>query len=156
MILGEAIEAVSKAAESLDGLGKYGILANIAIQLAVSGSIAQMWSMVNALQIVQTFNYFSTDVPGNVLMVMTNLFNMIQVNLFPTDLILNALFNFSETESPGMGFERAGNDTKVLIPYLGTTFFFAVLILAAYILYGFVHWCGKYSKLFKKIAVWCY
>jgi hypothetical protein len=49
VILGKTIDAVSKAAESMEGLGKYSILSNVAIQLAVSGSIGQMWSMVNAL-----------------------------------------------------------------------------------------------------------
>jgi len=49
MILGPTTAAVGMAAESMEGLGKYSTLANFAIQLLVSGSMAQMWSMVNGI-----------------------------------------------------------------------------------------------------------
>ncbi len=77
VILGKAIEAVGMAADSIEGLGKYSALTNFAIQLSVSGSMAQMWSMVNGLQIILSFNYLNLNVPGNVVMVATNLVNMI-------------------------------------------------------------------------------
>ncbi len=154
-ILGRAIVSVSLAADSMEGLGKYSTLANFAIQLAVSGSMAQMWSMVNGLQIILSFNYLNLNVPGNVVMVTTNLANMIQVNLFPTEVIMSTVFNFTSTESPGAGFTRMGNDSKVLVLFLGTLFFIGVLILVAYVLHGFVYWCGKSSKWCKKIDIWC-
>ena len=146
---------MSDASAGMENLGKYSALVNGAIQLAVSGSMAQMWSMVNALQIVSAFNYLSTNVPGNVLTVMENLSNMLQLSIFPTSAIMSGVFNFTETQSPGAGFTRMGNDSKVLILFLGPLFFIGVLILAAYILNGFVHWFSKSNKICKKIDEWC-
>ena len=154
-VLGTAIQVVSSASDGMENLGKYGALANGSIQLGVSGSMAQMWSMVNALQIVTSFNYLKTSVPSNVLTVMTNLSNMLQLSIFPTSAIMSGVFNFTETQSPGAGFTRMGNDSKVLILFLGPLFFIGVLILAAYILNGFVHWFGKSNKICKKIDEWC-
>ncbi len=77
VILGKAIEAVSMAADSMEGLGKYSALTNFAIQIVVSGSMAQMWSMVNGLQIILSFNYLNLNVPGNVVMVEENLIDMV-------------------------------------------------------------------------------
>ena len=141
---------MSDASVGMENLGKYSALTNGAIQLAVSGSMAQMWSMVNALQIVSAFNYLSTNVPGNVLTVMENLSNMLQLSIFPTNEIMSGVFNFTETQSPGSGFARLGNDSKVLTLFLGPLFLIGVLILAAYTLHGFVHWCGKSNKRCKK------
>jgi hypothetical protein len=87
-------------------------------------------------------------------MVTTNLANMIQVNLFPTEQILNAVFNFTPTESPGSGFARMGVQTKLLIPLLGTTFLIGVLIFFSYVLHGFVYCCGKSNFWCKKIDTW--
>ena len=39
VILGQAVIEVSKAADGVEGLGKYSVLSNVVIQLAVSGSM---------------------------------------------------------------------------------------------------------------------
>ena len=87
-------------------------------------------------------------------MVETNLANMIEVNLFPTEQIFNAVFNFTSTESPGSGFARMGVETKVLIPLLGTTFLIGVLIFFSYAIHGLVYCCGKSNFLCKKFDTW--
>jgi hypothetical protein len=43
-----------------------------------------MWSMVNAFQIVNSFNYLKTDVPGNVQMVMTEFNDMLELSALET------------------------------------------------------------------------
>ena len=48
VILGQAIVVVSKATDGLESLGKYSVVSNVLIQLTVSGSMQQMWSMINA------------------------------------------------------------------------------------------------------------
>jgi hypothetical protein len=63
-----------------------------------------MWSMVNALQITTSFQELNLPMPGNVSMVMIYIINLASFNVFPTDKILNYLFQFSETEHPGVGF----------------------------------------------------
>jgi hypothetical protein len=47
-----------------------------------------------------------------------------------------------------------GNDSKVLVLFLGNLFFIGVLIFKMLILYGFIHCCGKSSKRCLKIDLW--
>ena len=72
-----------------------------------------MWSMVNAFQIVNSFNYLETDVPGNVQIVMTKFNDMLELSALETGQITSALFNFTETQSAGAAFTEMGDDSKV-------------------------------------------
>ena len=94
-------------------------MANLAAQLAVSGSMGNMWSMVNAFKIVNTFNYLETNAPGNVRYVMNNLNGMLELSALETGQITSSLFNLTETKSPGAGFNEMGNDSKVLTEFIG-------------------------------------
>jgi hypothetical protein len=116
-------------------------LANLAVQLAVAGSMGQMWSMVNSFQIIQSFNFLRLNVPGNVLLVMTNFNNMLNLSALETEQITSGLFNFTETQVPGAGFNEMGDTSKNLILFLGNVFFIALFLLAVYLLYGFVNCC---------------
>ena len=64
------------------------------------------------------------------------------------------MFNFTETQSPGAGFAEIGNDTKVLVIFIGKPFYIGVFILAIYILYGLVHFSLKSNKTCKKVVSW--
>jgi hypothetical protein len=109
-----------------------------------------MWSMVNAFQIVNSFNYLETDVPGNVKMVMTKFNDMLELSALETGQITSALFNFTETQSPGAAFTEMGDGSKIFTEFIGNLFYIGVLGLAAYLLYGLVHCCGKFNKTCQK------
>ena len=109
-----------------------------------------MWSIVNAFQIVNSFNYLETDMPGNVQVVMTKLNDMLELSALETGQITSALFNFTETQSPGGAFTEMGVDSNVFIEFIGNLFYIGVLGLAAYLLYGLVLCCGKSNKTCKK------
>ena len=98
--------------------------------------------MVNALQIICSFNYFGIA-PANVLSVMTNLNNMLELSALKTGKITSAVFNFTETQSPGSGFDDMEDDTKVLTLFLGNIFHIGVIVLAVYALYALVYLSGK-------------
>ena len=76
--------------------------------------------------------------PGNVIMVMTNLADLCSFNVFPTDTIMESLFNFTTTDSPGLGFETMGTSDKSLTIYLGSEFLIMFLIGLQYLLYSIV------------------
>ena len=76
---------------------------------------------------------------------------MVNFNIFPTNSILSAIFDFTLTESPGPGFARMGNDTKVFTLFLGSIFLIGVVTLVCYGIHGITYWCGKYKLLCKKI-----
>lgn len=114
--------------------------------MALSGSMEQMWSMLNALQILSSFNYLAINVPGNVRSILSNLNDMIELSAIPTDQFTSKIFNFTETQSPGAGFAEMGNESKVLVLFIGKKFYIGFFISAVYMLYGLVHFSGKSNK----------
>ncbi len=118
--------------------------------------MSQMWPIVNSLQIVSTFCYFSIDSPGNVQIVMVNLSDMLALTALQTERITSELFNFTETQSAGANFAQMGNDSKVFTLYIGNLFYVGVFLFLVYLLYGLVHCCGKFNKTCKKIDFWLF
>ena len=106
-----------------------------------------MWSMVNSQQIILSFMLLNLPMPGNVILVMTNFANIAGFNVFPTDAIMNFLFNFTPTDSPGVGFESMGDDNKSLVLYLGMSFLIMLFIGLQYLVYAFSYWCRHYDRL---------
>jgi hypothetical protein len=85
--------------------------------------------------------------PGNVMLVITNLAAICDFNVFPTDVIMAFLFNFTPTDSPGVGFVSMGNDNKSLTLYLGSAFLIMILIGLQYLLYSLAYGCRHYDRL---------
>ena len=50
---------------------------------------------------------------------MNNLNDMLELSALETGQITSSLFNFTETKSPGAGFNEMGNDSKVLTEFIG-------------------------------------
>ncbi len=90
--------------------------------------------------------------PGNVIIVMTKLSDISSFKeVLPMDDILKGLFDFTPTDSPGVGFECMGvNDTSVTL-YLGITFFILILIGLLYLAYSLAFMCRLYDRLMSKI-----
>jgi hypothetical protein len=109
-------------------LGLSSSAGNIVVQIVMSGSMTQMWSMVNAQQIILSYQLLNLPMPANVILVMTNLANICNFDIFPTERILVFFFNFTQTDSPGVGFSAMGNDNKSLILYQGSAFLVMILI----------------------------
>ena len=85
--------------------------------------------------------------PANMIFVMTNLANICNFDIFPTDRIMAFLFNFTLTDSPGVGFSTMGNDNKSLTLYQGSAFLIMILIGLQYLFYSLVYTCRNYDKL---------
>jgi hypothetical protein len=113
--------------------------------------MGQMWSMVNSLQIILSYQLLEVQMPGNVIMVLTNLASVASFDVFPTDDIMSFLFNFTPTTAPGVGFAAMGNENKSLTLYLGSAFLIMILIGLQYLLYSLAYACRLYDKLLSKI-----
>jgi hypothetical protein len=151
VFLGAATESVQAASDSMKNVGTATTASNVVLQVVLSGSMAQMWSMVNSMQIILTYEILNLPMPGNVIMVMNNLADLCSFNVFPTDDIMDFLFNFTPTDPPGVGFEAMGNDSKSLTLYLGMAFLIMILIGLQYLLYGLSYGCRNYDSLLNKI-----
>ena len=86
------MQYAEKAAQTIKTVGQSSVASNIAIQVILSGSFNQMWSMVNAMQITISFNEMELQMPGNVNMVMGYASDLASFNIFPTYDIMGYLF----------------------------------------------------------------
>ena len=98
-----------------------------------------------------TYQLLNLKMPGNVVVVMTNLANICNFNVFPTDQIMSFLFNFTPTDPPGVGFEAMGNDSKSLTLYLGSSFLIMILFVLQYLFYSIVYGLRSYHRFLKWI-----
>ena len=78
------MQYAEKAAQTIKTVGQSSVASNIAIQVILSGSFNQMWSMVNAMQITISFNQMELPLPGNVNVVMGYASDLASFDVFPT------------------------------------------------------------------------
>jgi hypothetical protein len=98
-----------------------------------------------------TYQQLNLAMPGNVILVITNLADIAGFNIFPTDDFFAWLFDLTPTDSPGVGFEVMGTDNCSLTLYLGMTFLILMLAGLQYLLYGIAYGCRHFDKLMDKI-----
>lgn len=120
-----------------------------------------MWIMVNALQIILAMQSLNIIKPGNVSLVLNNLASLASFDLIQSATIIEALFSFSETDSPGMGFESMGSTNKRLIPYLGMAYFILLFVCGQYCFLYLAYrlkdkytLANKYYERFRKSLIW--
>ena len=87
-----------------------------------------MWSFVNSLQLLIVLPLINIPMPGYVYLVMSNLSGLASFDVFPTEDILNFIFQFTETDKPGVSFISMEITSKRLILYLGSTFLFMIIV----------------------------
>jgi hypothetical protein len=73
--------------------------------------------MVNAQQIIMSYQFLNLQYPGNVILVSTELSDISSFTLFPVDDFLAWLFDFTPTDPPGVGFECMGVDNASVTLY---------------------------------------
>ncbi len=61
--------------------------------------------------------------------------------VLPTDDIFERIFDFTLTDSPGVGFECMGVENASVTLYLGITFIIMILIGLLYLAYSLAYMC---------------
>ncbi len=89
--------------------------------------------------------------PGNVILLITKLSDISSFTLFPVDDFFAWLFDFTPTDSPGVGFECMGVDNASVTLYQGMTFLIMILIGLQYLVYGLAYGCRVYDRIMSKI-----
>ena len=64
---------------------------------------------------------------------------------------MEGIFDFTLTDSPGVGFECMGVENASVTLYLGITFFILILIGLLYLAYSLAYMCRLYDRLMSKI-----
>ena len=107
--------------------------------------------MVNAVQIIMSYQLLNLQKPGNVILVSTQLSDISSFTLFPVDDFFAWLFNFSPTDPPGVGFECMGVENASVTLYQGMSFLIMILIGLQYLVYGLAYGCRVSDRIMSKI-----
>ena len=108
--------------------------ANLILTLIFSTSMQFMWGLINTLQIIVLTVLFDLKTPINVLVVLIQMLQLSNFNLFPTDLMYNTIFDFTETEPFNQVFEEAGFENSNFILLAGPF----LLLVILYFLWTFI------------------
>ena len=85
-------------------------------------------------------------------MVMTKLSEISSFEgVLPTEDILEGIFDFTPTHSPGMGFECMGVKNASVTLYIGITFIIMILIGLLYLVYSLAYACRLYVRVMSMI-----
>ena len=85
------------------------------------------------------------------ILVSTKLADISSFTLFPVDDFFAWLFDFTPTDSPGVGFESMGVDDASVTLYQGMTFLIMILLGLQYLVYGLAYGCRLYDGIMSKI-----
>ena len=110
-----------------------------------------MWSMVNSLQIILSVQNLQVALPGNVGLVVGDLATLASFDIIQSGTIIDSTFSFSETESPGIGFESMGTSSQRLIPYLGMAFLILIFVWIQYITFYIAYLLKEKNKYVNKL-----
>ena len=126
MVSGEEAKAVEESSEAASTATKSMIGSNLVVNIALAGSLNQVWGIVNGLQVVAHLPLFKVKSPGNV-----NTFNELFLEISNFDIVDTSTVNtkliyWPEMDPISLNFQNAGFDSPLVIPQLGTLFYLFV------------------------------
>ena len=161
--MGSAAEAkqVQDQGDTAGSSSKASIGSNLVVNILMSGSMSQVWQMINGLQVVNHMPLFKIKSPGNI-----NAFNdffseIAKFEIVDTNaLTLEAGIYVPEMDSISLNYQNAGYDTTIAIPCLGTLvliIFAQTIIVAVHVLINVLSkYCDRVKWLESKIARYLY
>ena len=158
-----SLEQAAKINDSGSAAGsssKASVGSNVVVNVLLSGSLSQVWAMIEGLQVVCHMGLFKMKSPGNV-----NAFNeffaeLASFNVIDTATVTNEIFYFPEMDAISLNFQNAGYDTNLLVPSLGTLFYIIVgqtsLVFVHMLLYLLAKAIPKTGVLKNKVSAYLY
>ena len=158
-----SLEQAAKINDSGSAAGsssKASVGSNVVVNVLLSGSLSQVWAMIEGLQVVCHMGLFKMKSPGNV-----NAFNeffaeLASFNVIDTATVTNDFFYFPEMDAISLNFQNAGYDTNLLVPSLGTLFYIIVgqtsLVFVHMLLYLLAKAIPKTGVLKNKVSAYLY
>ena len=156
----EQAEKINESGSAAGSGSKASVGSNVVVNVLLSGSLSQVWAMIEGLQVVCHMGLFKMKSPGNV-----NAFNeffaeLASFNVIDTDTVTNDFFYFPEMDAISLNFQNAGFDTNLLVPSLGTLFYIIVgqisLVFVHMLLYLLAKAIPKTSVLKNKVSTYLY
>ena len=88
---------------------------NFFISILISGSMEQIWSFLNSLQIVELVGLFNIKQPGNMSAFSKFFSHITQVKLIDTESILSENMYIPEQDPHTLNFQNAGFTSVLMI-----------------------------------------
>jgi hypothetical protein len=129
----DTIQGISSTVESAM---TFVFTGNIVITAFASVAMYFLWGMINGLQLIALTCLFKIRLPANVMQVNLEILQVAAFDFFQSDVILQAVFNFTETPSFSQDFEEASFGGSNFIIGNGPMFLFMV----GYIIFLLTRW----------------
>jgi len=119
--------------------------------IILSGAMAQVWGMINALQLFTQLPLFKVNFPELSTLMVTSLITIATFDILPADDIYAATLETPDDDGQeDEQFDEIGFGSNYMILNLGTMFISLVIILATPVCIFMTKPCGKCSNTLKK------
>ena len=135
---------------------------NFVVNLVMSGSMSQIWGMVESLQVVSHLHLFDVKTPGNVQSFMVFFNEITDFEVLPAEEWTDSMLYAPESVPPSLNFQQAGHDSSLFLPNLGSMFYIMLAYVGLYVFYFLVVWplakCSpkieRFSAKLKDFLLW--
>ena len=128
------------------------MFSNFVLNMALSASLNQLWTLVNAQQLFVLMPLLKVVLPGNVYVFFSAIFQIAAFDYYDTNDMLHELLDVPETDPYNESFGELGFESRYLLNNLGTMLFFFLAIPPQYLLFKCLNWCRHRWSCAKKMA----
>ena len=112
---------------SIGSGSKYVLIGNFALNLILSGSLNDIWSAINAQQLIILLPLCDVSLPANTLDFLHKIFEIAAFEIYPNlGDDINWLLNLEPTEPMAKGFEELGYESVYIFNNMGTMAIFFI------------------------------
>ena len=126
-------DSLEAAANSIERGAQTVMLGNAVVNIALSGSLNQLWGMINSLQIVVHTPLVDVSFPENAKLVYKQMILVATFDVLPTDDWFPEWFDLPEADSFSESFADLNYDSAFLVVNLGTIFFVVIYYIIMYL-----------------------
>ena len=144
-------EKVQTTGKSVGSSSKVSVGSNFVVNIAMAGSLSQLWGMINGLQVVAQMPLYDVRSPGNVNEFTGFLSELSNFDLLDTESMNNEVFYIPEEDSVSLNFQNAGYDSTLAIKTLGTFFYMMLAMIILALIYIMLYILSKKFVCLEKI-----
>ena len=127
MPTGENEKVIIKAIESAGIAAEITLLSNLSLNLLLSASLNQLWSMVNAQQLLVVLPLMKFLLPSSATMFFSGIFAIAAFDLYDTNDFWHDQLEIVETEPLNENFDKFGFGSRYMLNNMGTMILFYII-----------------------------
>jgi hypothetical protein len=111
---------------------------NIILKIVLSGVISYLWGLLNDLSSITIISLININIPGLPRSIIRSVMSFAQMDILPSDLILNSIFKFDEIDDRPfnnqfalLGFESSNGAKNMGSAFLYLLFYSFLILLVS-------------------------